>query len=140
MLTLVGEPKSPHGCDVTPDGKAIVVGGKLDTHATVYDFAKIKTLIEREEVRGQGRRTASRSCAFKDAIRGQVEIGLGPLHTVFDDKGNAYTSVFIESKVAKWNVKDLKSRSRSSRSTTTSATSSRPRATRSARTASTSSR
>ena len=42
---------------------------------------------------------------FKDSIRGQVEIGLGPLHTVFDDKGNAYTSVFIESKVAKWSLK-----------------------------------
>jgi nitrous-oxide reductase len=46
--------------------------------------------------------------AFKEAIAGQVEIGLGPLHTVFDDKGNAYTSVFIESKVAKWSLKELK--------------------------------
>ena len=46
--------------------------------------------------------------AFKDAIRGQVEVGLGPLHTQFDDNGNAYTSLFLESKVAKWSVKDLK--------------------------------
>jgi nitrous-oxide reductase len=45
VLTLVGEPKSPHGCDVTPDGKDIVVGGKLDTHGTVYEFEKIKKLI-----------------------------------------------------------------------------------------------
>ncbi|MGB5367707.1 MAG: cupredoxin domain-containing protein, partial [Polyangiales bacterium] len=45
---------------------------------------------------------------FADSIRGQVEIGLGPLHTQYDDKGNAYTSVFIESTVAKWSLKDLK--------------------------------
>jgi nitrous-oxide reductase len=30
------------------------------------------------------------------------------LHTTFDNQGNAYTSVFIETKVAKWNVKELK--------------------------------
>jgi nitrous-oxide reductase len=46
--------------------------------------------------------------AFKDALRGQVEIGLGPLHTQFDDQGFAYTSVFIETVVAKWSLKDLK--------------------------------
>jgi nitrous-oxide reductase len=45
---------------------------------------------------------------FKESIRGQCEIGLGPLHTVFDDKGFAYTSVFIETVVAKWSLKDLK--------------------------------
>jgi nitrous-oxide reductase len=45
---------------------------------------------------------------FQKSIKGQVEIGLGPLHTVFDDKGNAYTSVFIESKVAKWSLSEMK--------------------------------
>lgn len=107
VLTLVGESKSPHGCDVTPDGKEIVVGGKLDTHATVYDFAKIKALIaekkfESKDAYGLG------ILPYKETIRGQVEIGLGPLHTVFDDKGFAYTSVFLESVVAKWNLKELK--------------------------------
>ena len=107
VLTFVGEPKSPHGCDVTPDGTAVVVGGKLDTHGTLYEFSKIKDAIANQ-------RFESRDpfgvpvLAFKDVIRGQVELGLGPLHTVFDDKGNAYTSLFLESKVAKWSVKDMK--------------------------------
>ncbi|MCB9480119.1 MAG: cytochrome C, partial [Deltaproteobacteria bacterium] len=41
ILHFVGEPKSPHGVDVSPDGKSIVICGKLDTHATVYDIDKI---------------------------------------------------------------------------------------------------
>lgn len=107
VLTLVGEPKSPHGCDVTPDGKDIVIGGKLDTHATVYDFAKIKDQIMAKKFEGKDAYGIP-ILAFKDSIRGQAELGLGPLHTVFDDKGNAYTSLFLESKVAKWSLKDMK--------------------------------
>ncbi len=38
VLYFVPEPKSPHGVDVTPDGKDIVVRGKLDTHVTVYSL------------------------------------------------------------------------------------------------------
>ena len=107
VLTLIGEPKSPHGCDVTPDGAEIVVGGKLDTHATVYQFSKIKGLIEKKQYEGKDAYGIP-ILAFKDSIRGQAELGLGPLHTVFDDKGNAYTSLFLESKVAKWSLRDLK--------------------------------
>ncbi|HVW29628.1 MAG TPA: Sec-dependent nitrous-oxide reductase [Polyangiaceae bacterium] len=107
VLTLIGEPKSPHGCDVTPDGTAIVVGGKLDTHATLYEFSKIKSLIEAKHYEGKDTYGIP-ILPFHDSIRGQVELGLGPLHTVFDDKGNAYTSLFIESKVAKWSMKDMK--------------------------------
>jgi nitrous-oxide reductase len=29
---------------------------------------------------------------FQKSIHGQVELGLGPLHTVFDDRGNAARS------------------------------------------------
>ncbi len=107
VLTLVAEPKSPHGVDVTPDGVDIVVGGKLDTHATVYSFQKMKDLIEAGTFEGKDDYGLG-ILPFDKAIRGQVEIGLGPLHTVYDNKGFAYTSVFIESVVAKWSLKDLK--------------------------------
>jgi nitrous-oxide reductase len=106
VLTLVGEPKSPHGCDVTPDGKAIVVGGKLDTHTTIYDFAKLKAAIDGKNFEGHDPYGLG-ILPFKDVIQGQVEIGLGPLHTVFGTNGDAFTSVFIESVVAKWSYKDL---------------------------------
>ena len=107
VLTFVPEPKSPHGVDVTPDGEDIVVGGKLDTHGTVYSFRKIKALIEAKQFESKDPYGVP-VLAFKDAIRGQVELGLGPLHTQFDGDGNAYTSLFLETVVAKWSVKDLK--------------------------------
>jgi nitrous-oxide reductase len=107
VLTFVPEPKSPHGADVTPDGKYVVVGGKLDTHATVYDFEKMKAMIEARDFAGKDPYGIP-ILDFQKSIKGQVEIGLGPLHTVFDDKGNAYTSVFIESKVAKWSLTEMK--------------------------------
>ena len=45
MLFLAPEPKSPHGVDVTPDGKYMVVAGKLDPHVTIYSFDKIQKAI-----------------------------------------------------------------------------------------------
>jgi nitrous-oxide reductase len=107
LLHFIPEPKSPHGVDVTPDGEDIVVGGKLDTHATVYNFKKIQALIEAKKYEAKDPYGVP-ILPYQDAIRGQVELGLGPLHTQFDDKGFAYTSLFIETKVAKWNVKELK--------------------------------
>ncbi|MGM0575848.1 MAG: Sec-dependent nitrous-oxide reductase [Myxococcota bacterium] len=107
LLHFVGEPKSPHGIDVAPDGERLVVSGKLDTHATVYSFDKIKKLIEDEKYDGEDQYGVP-ILPFEETLHGQVEIGLGPLHTQFDDEGNAYTSVFIESKVAKWSLDELK--------------------------------
>jgi nitrous-oxide reductase len=107
VLTFIPEPKSPHGVDVTPDGNDIVIGGKLDTHGTVFSFAKIKAQIDAGKFESKDPYGVP-VLAFKDSIRGQVELGLGPLHTQFDHQGNAYTSLFLETVVAKWSVKDLK--------------------------------
>jgi nitrous-oxide reductase len=107
ILAFIPEPKSPHGVDITPDGSMLVVGGKLDTHTTVYDIPKIAGMIAAKKYVGKDPYGVP-ILDFKESIVGQCEIGLGPLHTVFDDKGFAYTSVFIETVVAKWSLKDLK--------------------------------
>ncbi len=107
VVVFAPEPKSPHGVDVTPDGNDIVVSGKLDTHTTVYSFQKIKDLIDKGQFASKDV-YGFNVLDFKSTIRGQVEVGLGPLHSQFDDKGNVYTSLFLESAVAKWSLKDLK--------------------------------
>jgi nitrous-oxide reductase len=107
VLVFVPEPKSPHGVDVSPDGEDIVVGGKLDTHGTVYSMSKIKALIEAKKFETKDPYGVP-VLPFRESIRGQVELGLGPLHTQFDNQGNAYTSLFLETVVAKWSLRDLK--------------------------------
>jgi nitrous-oxide reductase len=107
VLVFAPEPKSPHGVDVTPDGNDVVIGGKLDTHTTVYSFAKIKSLIDKGQFATKDVYGVN-VLDFKSVIRGQVEVGLGPLHTQYDADGNAYTSLFLETAVAKWSLKDLK--------------------------------
>jgi nitrous-oxide reductase len=107
VLYFIGEPKSPHGVDISPDGESIVVGGKLDTHATVYSMANIKRLTEQKKFDGRDPYGVP-ILPFKESIRGQCKLGLGPLHHQYDAQGNVYTSMFLESAVAKWSLKDLK--------------------------------
>jgi len=103
ILYLIPEPKSPHGADVSPDGNYIVVSGKLDTHVTVFGFDKITKAIKDKNYEGTDDYNVP-ILNFNDVKVAQIEIGLGPLHTQFDNKGNAYTSVFIESTMAKWKL------------------------------------
>jgi nitrous-oxide reductase len=102
LLFFTPEPKSPHGADVTPGGEFVVVGGKLDPHVTVYSFDKIQKAI----AAGPTEKDAFGVPVLKldDTMEAQVELGLGPLHTVYDDKGYAYTSMFLDSAVARWTL------------------------------------
>jgi len=103
LLYLVPEPKSPHGVDVSPDGKLIVVSGKLDSHASVYSFAKIQAAIEAGKFEGKDPYGIP-IISMQDTLHTQVELGLGPLHTQFDSRPCvAYTSLYVDSMVAKWN-------------------------------------
>ncbi|MBI4809354.1 MAG: Sec-dependent nitrous-oxide reductase [Nitrosomonadales bacterium] len=103
ILFLVPEPKSPHGVDVTPDGKFMVVAGKLDTHVSVFSFEKIMAAIKAQKFEGKDPYGIP-VIAMKDALDKQVQLGLGPLHTQYDSKPCvAYTSLYVDSQVAKWN-------------------------------------
>ena len=79
VLTLVPVPKNPHGCNVTPDGRYVIASGKLSPTATIIDAKTLEVVAE-------------------------PEVGLGPLHTTFDNRGNAYTSLFVDSQIVKWNI------------------------------------
>jgi nitrous-oxide reductase len=103
VLYFTPEPKSPHGVDVCPCGKHIVVGGKLDPHVTVYNIEKIKQAIANKDYEKTDPYGVPvlRFDATKEA---QVELGLGPLHTQFDNQGYAYTSLFLDTAVARWTL------------------------------------
>ena len=96
-------PKSPHGCDVDPTGEYIVGNGKLSANLTVHSFTKMLDAIENKKFDGEAYGIPILN--FEDVLAGSVEQpGLGPLHTEFDGKGNAYTTFFISSEVVKWKL------------------------------------
>ena len=102
VVFLIPEPKSPHGVDVSPDGKFIIVSGKLDTHTWVFSFDKIQQAIAAKKFVDKDPYGLP-VIALEDALQTQVALGLGPLHTQYDSKpGIAYTSLYVDSMVAKW--------------------------------------
>lgn len=107
-LFLIPEPKSPHGVMIDPTGQYLTVSGKLDTHVSVYDFKKMIKLVESKKYDGKDPYNIP-ILSMKDSLHGQVELGLGPLHTQYDkEKGIAYTSLFVDSAIAKWDYLNLK--------------------------------
>ncbi|VAW42851.1 Nitrous-oxide reductase, partial [hydrothermal vent metagenome] len=102
LLYFAPEPKSPHGVDVTPDGQFITVSGKLDPHVSIYSFAKIQDTIAAGNFEFD--QYGVPILNFDDVLEAQVEVGLGPLHTQYDDKGYAYTSLFLEPAIARWTL------------------------------------
>ena len=103
MVYFLPTPKSPHGVDVDPTGEYIVAGGKLATVIPVHSFTKLQKAIADKafdkEIDGIP------VLKYASVMAGEVQKpGLGPLHTEFDGKGYAYTSMFISSEVVKWKL------------------------------------
>lgn len=86
-------PKSPHGLNTSPDGKYFVANGKLSPTVSVIAIDKLPDLF-------------AGKIKERDTVVAEPELGLGPLHTAFDNKGNAYTTLFIDSQICKWRVDD----------------------------------
>jgi nitrous-oxide reductase len=102
VVYLVPCSKSPHGVDVTPDGKYFVGSGKLMGITTAFSFDKLQSAIHAKNFTGD---EDGIPVVNYDAVKeAEVNVGLGPLHTQFDDKGYAYTSLFVESAVVKWKL------------------------------------
>ena len=103
VLFLAREPRSPHGVDVDPTGNYVVVGGKLDPNVTIYDTEAIRTAMAEGDVEGSDQFGVP-ILTYDSVVDGQVEVGLGPLHTQFDGKGNGLTSLFLDSAIAKFTL------------------------------------
>ncbi|HYV96666.1 MAG TPA: Sec-dependent nitrous-oxide reductase [Gemmatimonadaceae bacterium] len=96
-------PKSPHGADVDPTGEYITAGGKLASVIPVHSFSKMQKAIANKEFEGDFEGIPV--LKYQSTLAGEVQNpGLGPLHTEFDGKGYAYTSMFISSEIVKWKL------------------------------------
>jgi len=87
---------------VDPSGQYVCCSGKLQAEVSVYSFAKIKAAIDAKKFDGE--KMGVPTLKYEDCIEAKVPVGLGPLHTQFDGKGYAYTSLFLDSQIAKWKI------------------------------------
>ncbi|MHC2991661.1 nitrous oxide reductase [Pontibacter sp. HJ8] len=111
MMYLIPAPKSPHGIDVDPTGEYMVVNGKLASSLPVFSFSKMMKAIENKDFDGEV--NGIPVFKYESILQAEVkEPGLGPLHTEFDGKGNAYSTMFVSSEVVKWSLKDFQVKDR----------------------------
>ncbi|MFB3853797.1 MAG: Sec-dependent nitrous-oxide reductase [Vicinamibacterales bacterium] len=94
--------KSPHGVDVSPDGKWIVGSGKLQGVTTAFNFEKVQTAIRNKDFAGN--EDGIPVLKYESIKEAEVPVGLGPLHTQFGPDGHAYTSLFLDSAIVKWKL------------------------------------
>lgn len=87
-------PKNPHGLNTSPDGKYFIANGKLSPTCSIIQIDMLEDLFN-DKITDE-----------RAVVIAEPELGLGPLHTTFDGRGNAYTTLFIDSQVVKWNVDD----------------------------------
>ena len=92
LVGYVSVPKNPHGVNASPDGKYFVCSGKLSPTCTVIELSRVLDWFD------------GKTEKLDDAVIAEPEVGLGPLHTTFDGRGNAYTTLFLDSQVVKWNI------------------------------------
>lgn len=88
-------PLNPHGLDVSPTGKYMIVGGKATTLVAALDFEKVRAAIQAKKFKGQ--ELGVPIIAAEDARAATMDVGMGPTHVEFDDKGFAYIGFFVDS-------------------------------------------
>ncbi|HEY0591142.1 MAG TPA: Sec-dependent nitrous-oxide reductase [Thermoanaerobaculia bacterium] len=94
--------KSPHGVDVSPDGKWIIGSGKLQGVTTAFNFEKLQAAIQKKDFTGD--EDGIPVLRYESIKEAEIPVGLGPLHTQFGPDGFAYTSLFVDSAIAKWKL------------------------------------
>ena len=102
LMYLMPCGKSPHGVDVSPDGKYIIGSGKLQGVTTAFNFEKIQTAIKNKDFTGE--EDGIPVLKYESVKEAEVPVGLGPLHTQFGPNGMAYTSLFVDSAIASWKL------------------------------------
>jgi nitrous-oxide reductase len=102
LVYLIPCGKSPHGVDVSPDGKWIIGSGKLQGVTTAFGFDKVLAAIAAKDFAGD--EDGIPVLKYESVKVAEVPVGLGPLHTQFGPDGDVYTSLFVDSAIAKWKL------------------------------------